>query len=78
MDQARSHLSPKGGQSPALFAGDWPPLGAPDCGNTEAEGQAGYAIACGGIDRGVDVGIDRGVDVPLMALESSRVRSSSR
>ncbi len=28
MDQARSHLSPKGGQSPAVFAGDWPPEGA--------------------------------------------------
>ena len=43
MDQARSHLSPKGGQSPAVFAGDWPPLGALACGNTNAEGEVGYA-----------------------------------
>ena len=64
MDQARSHLSPKGGQSPAVFAGDWPPAGAPCCGDADAEGQAGYAIRCGGIDVGVDVPIAVGVDVP--------------
>src|SRR6266536_1733547 len=78
MDQARSHLSPKGGQSPALFAGDWPPLGAPACDDAEAEGEVGYAIGCGGIDIGVDVGIAVGVDVPFEALESGRVRSTSR
>ncbi len=49
MDQARSHLSPKGGQSPALFAGDWPPAGAPASGNADAEGEAGSAIACGAL-----------------------------
>ena len=75
---ARPHHSPKGGQSPAVFAGDWPPSGAPACGNADAEGEAGYATRCGGIDKGVDEGIDMGVDVPLMALESSRVRSSSQ
>ena len=78
MDQARSHLSPKGGQSPAVFAGDWPPAGALACGDADAEGEAGYAIACGGIDMGVDEGIDMGVAVPFEALESGRVRSSSR
>jgi hypothetical protein len=40
---ARPHLSPKGGQSPAVFAGDWPPAGALACGNTDAEGEVGYA-----------------------------------
>src|SRR6266540_67177 len=74
MDQARSHLSPKGGQSPALFAGDWPPAGALACGDADAEGEAGYAIACGGID----MGVDEGIDVPFEGLESARVRSSSR
>ncbi len=64
MDQVRSHLSPKGGQSPAVFAGDWPPEGAPACGNADAEGEAGYASGCGGIDVGVDVPIAVGVDVP--------------
>ncbi len=49
MDQARSHLSPKGGQSPALFAGDWPPAGAPACGDADAEGEAGSATACGAL-----------------------------
>ena len=43
MDQARSHLSPKGGQSPAVFAGDWPPLGELACGNADAEDEVGYA-----------------------------------
>jgi hypothetical protein len=68
MDQARSHLSPKGGQSPALFAGDWPPAGALACGNADAEGEAGYAIGCGEIDMGVDEGIDMGVAVPFEGL----------
>ena len=68
MDQARSHLSPKGGQSPAVFAGDWPPAGALACGNTDAEGEAGYATWCVGIDRGVDEGIDRGIDLPPRRL----------
>src|SRR6266542_6467425 len=64
MDQARSHLSPKGGQSPAVFAGNWPPAGALACGDADAEGEEGYATACGEIDVGVDVPIDVGVDVP--------------
>ena len=49
MDQARSHLTPKGGQSPALFAGDWPPEGALACGNADAEGEAGYATRGGAL-----------------------------
>jgi hypothetical protein len=67
-------LSPAGGQSPAVFAGDWPPEGALACGNADAEGKARSATWCGGID----VGIDVGVDVPVEALESSRVRAVLR
>src|SRR6266498_3020799 len=62
MDQARSHLSPKGGQSPAVFAGDWPPAGAPASGNAEAEGEAGSAIACGAL-----AGFWRGFGGPVEA-----------
>jgi len=77
MDQARSHLSPKGGQSPAVFAGDWPPSGAPACGNADAEGEAGYATGYGALAH-----LWRSFGAPLAdpprRLVSGRMRSSSQ
>jgi hypothetical protein len=74
MNQTREHHSPKGGQSPAKTASTSPPAGTLACGNTDAEGEAGYAIACEGIDMGVDEGIDMGVAAPFEDLELGQVR----
>jgi hypothetical protein len=74
MNQTREHHSPKGGQSPAKTASTSPPAGTLACGNTDAEGEAGYAIACEGIDMGVDEGIDMGVPAPFEDLELGQVR----
>jgi hypothetical protein len=75
---ARSHYSPKGGQSVAVFVNDCPPAGVLTSGDPHIGGEVGSAIACGGIDGGIDVPIDGGIDVPLRSLGLGRVRSCSR
>ncbi len=74
---ARPHHSPEGGQSPAGFAGDWPPSGALACGDADAEGEAGYAIGCGALAH-----LWRSFGAPLAdpsrCLTLGRVRSTSR
>ncbi len=56
MDQARSHLSPKGGQSPVVLAGDWPHEGALPAVMTGSGRQGGTRAACVGIAAGAGGG----------------------